>query len=88
MIGDREEKDEDDLAGYGPKPDLEGQFARLQLHGEEEEDLDFSEVIDELIQGVDGLGCSVCTLPNRLAMELCLHRCATHGRWPKVSLSM
>lgn len=37
---------------YGPDPDQEDQFARMKLHGREEEELDFSEEVDELIKDV------------------------------------
>lgn len=49
-----EEEEFEDL--YGPDPDLEDQFAGMKLHGEEEEDLDFSGEVDELISEVRWLG--------------------------------
>lgn len=55
-------EEDDDLGeeeyweAYGPEADLEDQFAGIQLHGEEEDDLDLSGEVDELIKGVRWLG--------------------------------
>ncbi|XBI32127.1 hypothetical protein VPH35_055617 [Triticum aestivum] len=44
---------EDEHGSYfGPGPDLEDQFAGMKLHGKEEEDLDFSEEVEDLIKDV------------------------------------
>lgn len=37
---------------YGPEPDLEDQFVGMTLHGEEEEELDFSGEVEDLIKDV------------------------------------
>lgn len=58
-IGDqdeREKEDEDIWGYYGPEPDVEDQFAGMRLHGEEEDDLDLSGEVDELIKDVRWLG--------------------------------
>ncbi|XBI05112.1 hypothetical protein VPH35_133308 [Triticum aestivum] len=39
-------------AYFGSGPDLEDQFAGMKLHGREEEDLDFSEEVEDLIKDV------------------------------------
>ncbi|XBH72903.1 hypothetical protein VPH35_100106 [Triticum aestivum] len=45
--------DEEEYADYhGPEPDLEDQFAGMKLHGREEEELDFSAEVDDLIKDV------------------------------------
>ena len=44
------EEEEYDL--FGPEAELDDKFAGLTLHGEEEEDLDFSKEVDELISDV------------------------------------
>ena len=48
-----EEEEEDvDWEHHGPDPNLEDVFEGLNLHGEEEEDLDLSGEVDELIKDV------------------------------------
>src|SRR4051812_20063702 len=49
---DRIVDEEEDWDYYGPEPDLEDKFAGMHLHGEEEDDLDLSGEVDELIKGV------------------------------------
>ena len=50
-------EEEDYYEDYtGPTPDLEDSFAGMTLHGEEEEDLDFSSEVDDLIKDVRWLG--------------------------------
>lgn len=49
-------EDEEEWDYYGPVPDLEDKFAGMKLHGEEEDELDLSGKVDELIGGVRWLG--------------------------------
>ena len=49
----RSEQEEEVFGEFlGPQPDLEDQFAGMRLHGEEEQDLDFSEEVEDLVKDV------------------------------------
>lgn len=55
--GDSQGDEEEEWASYGPEPNLDDHFVGMTLHGEEEEeDLDFSGEVEELIKDVRWLG--------------------------------
>ena len=62
---------EENWGGFGPEPDLEDQFAGLKLHGEEEDDLDLSGEVEELVKDVRWRGLFRFIPLNPLAMPLC-----------------
>ena len=47
-----DEGEDEHGAYFGPGPDLEDQFTGMKLHGKEEEDLDLSAEVEELIKDV------------------------------------
>jgi len=53
-----------------PEPTLEERLEGLNLQGEEEEDLDFSEEFEELTKDVRWFACLGFIRRNRLAMRL------------------
>lgn len=57
---------------------LEDKFQGLNLHGEEEEELDLSGEVEEII--AENRWIAGFILRNRLAMSRCSKHCVMHGR--------